>query len=238
MTNIELANLEQGSIEWKQARAGIFTASRAADGTAAKKQTKAQIAQGIFEETAERSKYRTELICEILTGQPYPHFVSQDMMWGSANEPFARAAYELQQDVLVETCGLIMHPDIPRFGASCDGLIGKDGILEVKCPTTRTHLEWLMAGVVPTEHVPQMLAQMACTGRQWVDFVSFDPRLPAHLQLFGRRFRRDEKLIDTLENEVVHFTKELDEVLAALPQGPAQPIATLLEMPRVDELEF
>jgi hypothetical protein len=83
-----------------------------------------------------------------------------------------------------------------------------------------------------------MLAEMACTGRQWCDLVSFDPRLPPHLQLFIRRFPRNETFIEALETEVQHFNYELDETLAALPQGPPQPIAAILEMPRVDEVEF
>ena len=229
--------LEQGSAEWLQHRVGKVTASRCADVIATKKQTKAQAAQGILEEMADRRNYRTELICEILTGQPYPRYVSQEMMWGQTQESFARAAYELQRDVLVETVGCIDHPKIQRFTCSVDGLVGDQGLIEIKAPATATHIAWMMAGVVPAEHVPQMLAQMSCTGRQWVDFCSYDPRLPAHLALFTKRLLREEKFVISLESEVQHFNYELDEVLAALPQGP-QAIATILEMPRRDELEF
>jgi YqaJ-like viral recombinase domain len=227
MTALELSHLEQGSELWKQARVGLVTASRCADVIAMTKKG----------EGADRRNYRTELICEILTGQPYPRYVSQDMMWGRDQEPFARAAYELQNDVLVETCGFVLHPRVARFGASPDGLVEDDGMIQIKCPNTSTHLGWMLGGVVPSEHMAQMLAEMACTGRAWADFVSFDCRLPAHLQLFVKRFQRDDKFIAALESEVQHFNYELDEVLAALPQQP-QPIAVILEMPRADELEF
>lgn len=227
MTALELSNLEQGSELWKQARCGIPTASRCGD----------MIAMTKKGESADRRNYRTELIVEILTGVPYPRYVSHEMQWGIDQEPFARAAYEMQRDVLVETCGFVLHPGIARFGASPDGLVGNDGVIQIKCPNTSTHLSWMLAGVIPLEHQPQMLAEMACTGRAWCDFVSFDPRLPAHLQLFVRRFERDENLISTLESEVVHFNAEIDGVLAALPQQP-QGIVLAMELTDPDELQF
>lgn len=228
MTAADLANCEQGSELWLEARCGLVTASRCGDATAMTRKG---------DEKAERRNYRAELICEILTGQPYPRYVSQEMQWGIDQEPFARAAYELQRDVLVETCGFVLHPDIPRFGASPDGLVGDHGLIQIKCPNTSTHLTWILAGTIPVEHMPQMLAEMACTGRAWCDFVSYDCRLPAHLQLFVRRFARDEKLIATLEAEVVHFNAEIEGVLAALPQ---QPQGVVLSMDQVDpdELQF
>jgi hypothetical protein len=232
MTALELANLEQGSELWLQARVGLVTASRAADVIACYKSGPKK-----GQETAARRDYRCELICEILTGQPYPQYVSHEMQWGRDQETFARAAYELQLDVLVETCGFVLHPRVARFGASPDGLVGDDGLIQIKCPNTSTHLGWMLAGVVPVEHAPQMLAEMSCTGRAWCDFVSFDPRLPEHLQLFVRRFARDEQFIATLEAEVVHFNAEIEDVLRVLPQAP-QPIATLLEMPCPDEVQF
>jgi hypothetical protein len=143
----------------------------------------------------------------------------------------------MQRDLLVETCGFVLHPDIARFGASPDGLVGEDGLIQIKCPNTTTHLGWMLAGTVPVEHCPQMLAELACTGRAWCDFVSFDPRLPAYLQLFVRRFERDEKLIAALETEVVHFNAEIEGVLAALPQQP-QGIVLVMDHVDPDELQF
>jgi hypothetical protein len=226
MTPLELLNCEQGSALWQQARCGIVTASRCGDVIAMTKKG----------ESAARRNYRTELICEILTGQPYPQYVSQEMQWGRDQEPFARAAYEMQRDLLVETCGFVLHPDIARFGASPDGLVGDDGLLQIKCPNTTTHLTWMLGGTVPVDHAPQMLAEMSCTGRAWCDFVSFDPRLPSHLQLFVRRFDRKDSLIASLESEVVHFNAEIAGMLRALPQ--AQPPAIVLVMDHVDPEEL
>jgi YqaJ-like viral recombinase domain len=227
MTALDVARCEQGSELWLQARCGIVTASRCADVIATTKKG----------EGAARRDYRSELMVEILTGQPYPRYVSQEMQWGIDQEPFARAAYELQRDLLVETCGFILHQDIARFGASPDGLVGDDGLIQIKCPTTRTHLGWMLAGKVPVEHCWQMMGEMSCTGRAWCDFVSFDPRLPQHLQLFVRRFERNDSLIEQLETEVVHFNGEIEEVLAALPQKP-QGIVLAMDHCDPEEIQF
>jgi putative phage-type endonuclease len=217
-----------GSREWLQARCGLVTASRCAHVTAMKKDKT---------EKAERADYRSELISEILTGNPYPHFVSKEMKWGLDQEPFARAAYEMQRDVLVATGGFFRHPSVDRFGASPDGLVGDDGLIQIKCPSTTTHIEWLLSGTVPVEHMPQMLGEMACTLRTWCDFVSYDPRLPEHLQLYVKRFHRDERFVALLEKEVQHFNREIDEQLAALPQKP-QMIAEVLSWPIQDEVQL
>jgi len=230
-------DVEQGSQMWAELRCGLVTASRASDVIATKKQTKKQLELGIREEMADRRIYRSELICEILTRVPYAHYVSQEMQWGLDQEQFARAAYELAHDVLVETVGFILHPTVPRFGASPDGLVGDDGMIQIKCPTTMTHLSWLAQGTIPVEHVAQMLAELSCSGRKWIDFVSYDPRLPEHLQLFVRRYHRDEKLIAVLEAEVVHFNSEIDDTIAALPQKP-QGIVESLDQVNDDEAEF
>lgn len=228
MTNLELARLEQGSELWKQQRVGLVTASRCGD-------VIARLKRG--DEAAARAAYRSELIVEMLTGKPYRHYVSEEMQWGIDQEPYARAAYELSCDAMVETCGFILHPDIARFGASPDGLVDEDGLIQIKCPNTTTHLNWMLGGVVPLEHCPQMLAEMSCTGRQWCDFVSFDPRLPQHLQLFVRRFTRDDRLIAILETEVVNFNSQIEGVLGALPQK-SQPIADVLDWPNAEEIQF
>lgn len=228
MTALELFQLEQGSPLWIQARVGLVTASRCGDVIATTKKG----------ESADRRNYRTELICERLTGIPYPQFVSREMQWGRDQEAFARAAYEMQRDVLVETCGFVLHPGVAQFGASPDGLVGNDGMIQVKCPNTSTHLGWMMAGVIPVEHVPQMLGELSCCPeREWSDFVSYDPRLPAHLQLFVRRFAHDQKLIATLESEVVHFNAEIEQVLASLPQQP-QGVVLSMDHTDPDELQF
>jgi hypothetical protein len=228
MTPIELLNIEQGSDEWVQARVGLVTASRCGDVIDMTKKG---------DESAHRRDYRSELICEILTGQPYPRLITREMQWGIDQEPFARAAYEMQRDVLVETRGFVVHPDIARFGASPDGLVGDDGLIQIKCPNTSTHLRWMLAGTIPVEHMPQMLAELACTGREWCDFVSYDPRLPAHLQLFVRRYQRDDAMIAALETEVVNFNAQIEQVLSALPQAP-QGVVLSMDQVAADEVVF
>ncbi len=228
MTREALALIEQGSPEWKQARCGIVTASRCVDATAMTKKG---------EEKSERKHYRGEIISEILTGQPYPQFVSKEMLWGRDQEQFARAAYEIERNVLVETAGFVLHPDIARFGCSPDGLVGEYGMIQIKCPNTTTHLEWLIANKVPVEHMPQMLAEMSCTGRDWCDFVSFDPRLPQRLQLFIHRFERNQQFIEILEGEVIHFNAEIANVMAQLPGGPQLVVETLDQADR-DERDW
>jgi hypothetical protein len=159
------------------------------------------------------------------------------MKWGILQEPSARVAYELQHDLLVEMCGFILHPGVDRFGASPDGLVGEDGLIQIKCPNTSTHLAWMLSGSIPVEHMPQMLGEMSCTQRAWCDFVSYDPRLPEHLQLYVRRFARDPKLIAILEREVEHFNRQLDELLAALPQKP-QGVVLCMDQVAEDEVQF
>jgi len=219
-----ILDVEQGTDRWAQARCGRITASRAADVIAMTKKG----------EGAGRRDYRTEILVERLTGVPVPQFVSKEMLWGLQQEPFARAAYEMHAAVFVDQVGFVISPDYDFFGCSPDGYIGDDGMLQIKCPNTTTHLGWLMGGVIPAEHVPQMVAEMAVTGRKWVDFVSFDPRLPEHLQLFVKRYHRNEKHIDGMITEVVHFHRECESVLKALPPGP-QVVTQVLDWPKEEE---
>lgn len=198
----------QGSPEWLAVRCGRVTGSRVADVMAKLKRKDG--------ESAARYGYKIEIVVEILTGRAATHFMSDAMLWGVENEPFARAAYELKTDATVDDIGFAIHPDNKRFGASPDGIIGDDGLLECKCPNTSTHLEYIIAGEVPEQYKPQMLAEMACTGRKWVDFVSFDPRLPERLQLFIRRFERDDAMIYAMDLEITQFLSEVDEMLGKL----------------------
>lgn len=230
MTSPLLIDCVHGSREWKEARRGLVTASRCADVLAVLKKGG---------EGAPRKNYRMELASEILTGQVIPHHVTPEMQWGLDQEPFARAAYEIKRNMLVETCGFFVHATVARFGASPDGLVGSQGLTQFKCPTTTTHLAWMLGGVIPLEHAPQMLAELSCTQREWNDFVSFDPRLPEHLQLFICRMERRsyEPFIAQLETEVTHFNSELDNMLAALPQKP-QGIVLAMEHVDPNELIF
>jgi putative phage-type endonuclease len=198
--------IEQGTPEWFAQRCGKVTASRVAD-IIAKTKTGA---------AASRGNYMAQLVAERLTGQPAESFKSAAMQFGADTEPMARMAYETQIGMLVDEVAMIPHPTIEMSGASPDGLVGHDGLVEIKCPNTSTHIETLLDEKVPGKYVTQMMWQMACTGRAWCDFVSFDPRMPEDMQLFIKRVPRDNEMIASLEAEVVKFLGELDELLAKL----------------------
>lgn len=198
--------IEQGTPEWFAQRCGKVTASRVAD-IIAKTKTGA---------AASRGNYMAQLVAERLTGQPAESFKSAAMQFGTDTEPMARMAYETQIGMLVDEVAMIPHPTIEMSGASPDGLVGHEGLVEIKCPNTSTHIETLLDEKVPSKYVTQMMWQMACTGRSWCDFVSFDPRMPEDMQLFIKRVPRDKEMIASLEAEVVKFLEELDELLAKL----------------------
>jgi putative phage-type endonuclease len=190
---------EQGSDAWKLERLGKATASRVADLIA-----KTKTGWG-----ASRANYAAQLIAERLTGVPQETYSNAAMQWGTATEPEAVAAYEFYRDVMVERVGFVPHPRIDMAGCSPDGLVGNDGLVECKCPLTKTHIETLLSGKVPPDYTPQIQFQMACTGRAWCDFVSFDPRMPEEMRLFIGRVERDDKYIAELEQMVGDFLAEV-----------------------------
>lgn len=204
--------IAQGSPEWFAIRCGKVTASRVADVIA-----KTKTGYG-----ASRANYAAELIAERLTQTTAPSFTNAAMQWGTDQEPHARAAYCFQHDLDVEEIAFIDHPEIAMSGASPDGLVGLEGLVEIKCPNTATHLDTLLSETVPTKYVTQMQWQMACTGRAWCDFASFDPRLPPSMQLFVKRVERDASLILDLETEVSAFLAEIDAKVAALTERYAR----------------
>ena len=197
--------VSQGTNDWHKLRLGKVTASRVTD----------VLSNGKSGESASRKNYRIELVAQRLTGQPAESFTNAAMEWGTATEPLARIAYELHTGSDVRQVAFIDHPTIEWFGCSPDGIVG-DGLIEIKCPNTTTHLEWMDDEKAPTKHIPQMMAQMACTGAQWCDFVSFDPRLPEDLQLFVVRVQRDQEYIDSMEREVVKFLEEVKATIDKL----------------------
>jgi len=196
----------QGSPEWHAARLGKITASRVVDVMA---RTKAGWG-------ASRANYAAELIAERLTSNSAPSFTNDAMRWGTDQEPYAREAYARRFGVDVYEIGFVDHPEVAMSGASPDGLIGTDGLCEIKCPNTATHLDTLLSGSVPGKYQTQMQWQMACTGREWCDFASFDPRLPLNMQLFVQRVPRDVGLILELETEVSAFHDEIEAKLSDL----------------------
>jgi putative phage-type endonuclease len=198
--------MDQGTEEWFTIRIGKVTASRVAD----------VIAKTKTGYSASRDNYMAQLVCERLTGQKGESFTNAAMQHGTETEPLARAAYEALKDVLVDEVGFVPHPTIEMAGASPDGLVGDDGLIEIKCPNTATHIDTLLSQTVPGKYNTQMQFQMACTGRQYCDFVSFDNRLPEELQLFVMRVPRDEVFIRLIEAEIVQFLAELDDKINKL----------------------
>ena len=198
--------MEQQSTEWFTARLGKVTASRVAD----------VIAKTKTGYSASRDNYMAQLICERLTGQKGESFTNAAMEHGTLTEPLARSAYENARSLLVKEVGFINHPRIEMSGASPDGLVGDDGLVEIKCPNTATHIDTLLSQKVPTKYITQMQWQMLCCQRKWCDFVSFDNRLPEHLQLFVQEVEFDPEYAAMLEKEVVLFLTELDNKVAKL----------------------
>ena len=194
--------IEQGSVEWHLQRLGKVTASRVAD----------VLSKGKSGESASRKNYRTELVVQRLTGVPGESFTNAAMEWGTQTEPLARIAYEAEMGVFVDQVAFVQHPTIANFGFSPDGLIGDVGLLEIKCGNTSTHIDWMLSEKAPSKYIPQMQCQMACTGRKWVDFCSFDPRIDNDLQVFIVRVERDDEYIENMEKEVKIFLDEVDEM--------------------------
>lgn len=203
---------EQRTPEWFAERLGKITASRIADVVGKTK-------SGSY--GAARKNYMAELLCQRLTGQQEEKFTSAAMQHGTDTEPAARAMYMLETGEDVTETGFIPHPSIAMSGASPDGLVGEDGLIEIKCPNTATHLEFLQSRKPKHEYLLQMQWQMACTGRQWCDFVSYDDRLPEKMAYRCIRIPRDDKLIAELEEEAIKFLTELDKTVRQLEEQAA-----------------
>lgn len=197
--------MDQRSPEWFAARCGKVTASRMAD-------VVAKTAKGYG---ASRANYMAELVVERLTGKPTEGFSNAAMQWGTDQEPFARDAYSAKTGELVTEVGFVNHPRIENAGASPDGIVGT-GLVEIKCPNTASHIEYLMSKEPPQKYYYQMQWQMACAMAEFCDWVSYDPRMPQELQLLIVRIYRDEDCIKMLEAEVETFLSELDAKVKAL----------------------
>jgi len=201
-----MTGIIQGSPEWHALRLGKVTASRVAD----------VIAKTKSGYSASRANYMAQLIAERLTGTPAETYTNAAMQHGTETEPEARAAYEFYQGATVEEVAFVAHPKIDQAGCSPDGLVGGDGLVEIKCPNTATHLETLLGQSVPGKYEAQMQFQMSCTGRSWCDFVSYDPRMPENMRIFVKRVIRDDKRIKEIEEEIAGFLLEMAVKLASL----------------------
>ena len=200
---------EQGTPEWHQARLGCLTASRMKDAL----DYTAKGAEG-----AKRKQLKLDLMAETFTGQPTPVFVNGAMKWGTETEPEARIAYSSATGNDVEQVGFCLHDSIPYFGCSPDGLVGDDGMVEIKCPASSTMVQWLIYGVIPEDHIPQLITQCAVAGRKWVDFVAFDPRMAEPYRMFIRRFTPTPEQIEEVEAEARKIARDMKEMYAQIQQ--------------------
>jgi len=203
--------IQQQSGAWVRQRIGWLTGSRMKDVLATLKN--GQPAEA-------RRKYAMELVAERMIDGAIDHFVTSAMQWGIETEAEAASAYEETTGMLLEKCGFYTHPSIEFFGATPDRLLGLDGLVEIKCPTTVTYVNWRAAGVVPAEHHPQMLAQLACTRRRYVDFVAFDPRVrQREHRIFIRRFEPTAEQIAAVEQAAEEFLAEVETLFQQVTQG-------------------
>jgi putative phage-type endonuclease len=201
------ADVEQGSPEWFAIRRGKVTASKIIDVMAKGKGSA---------ESAGIRNYRAQLVVERITDTVEESYCNAAMQRGTELEPMARECYEFLKSVSVEQVAFVDHPSIALSGASPDGCISDDGLLEIKCPTTATHIEYLLGGKPPAQYIPQMQWQLACTGRKYCDFASYDPRLSEDLQLFVVRLHRDDALIASMEAAVIAFQESVEQMISDL----------------------
>lgn len=202
---------EQGSPEWFEARIGRVTASRISDVLAKGKGGN---------EAVTRKDYKFEIVSEILTGKPSPPIPQNDAMrWGTEQEPFARAEYEIRSGLIVDTVGIVLHPRFPaRAAASPDGIVSSNNqkLIEIKCPKTSTHISYLESGKIPTQYENQMMWQMICTEFKLCDFVSYDPRLDPNISMMIIPLNFDQQRADEIESEVIRFIMEIDDIVNKL----------------------
>lgn len=199
--------IPQGSPEWIAVRLGKLTASNMADAMAKTKTG----------EAASRTNLITQLAVERITGVREAPYISPAMRWGMETEGLAKFAYSARTLQFVDDAGFIPHPRIQNFGASPDGFVGEDGLIEIKCPNSATHVGYLLNGNVPGNYRLQILVQLACCPeRQWCDFVSFDPRMPAGADISIVRVLRNEDAIREVETEAIKFLSEVDRLESLL----------------------
>ena len=196
----------QGTEQWLLDRLGHLTASRMVDVMATTKSGP----------SASRKNYLAQLVAERLTGRVAESFTNAAMEWGTSNEPLARAEYEILTGRFVDQDGFIKHPDIEWCGASCDGFTDDGGLIEIKAPNTATHIDYLLGQKPPAKYVPQMLLQLACTGRGWCDFVSYDPRMPEEHRMFLVRFEPKREEILAVEQAAIEFLAEVQATIDRL----------------------
>lgn len=198
--------IEQGSDAWKAMRCGKVTGSRIADIV---RKTRTGV-------SATRQTYLGQLVAERLTNTVRDGFKSPSMKWGNDAEPEARLTYSIMMGETIEQIAFVDHPRVAMSGASPDGLVGERGLVEIKCPDVDTHIGYLLGDAIPADYITQMQWQMACTERDWCDWVSFDPRMPEDMRLEVRRVERDDVMIAELEHQVMKFLAEVEDTIERL----------------------
>jgi len=198
-----IKDIEQGTEAWLALRYGWTTASRFKD-VMAKGQGKT------------RKSYMYQLAAEAVSDMRQESFTNEYMEWGTETEPQARAMYELNTGVSVDQVSFIRLDGVRKIGCSPDGLVGDDGMVEFKCPKTTTQIETYLSGKMPTGHKAQVQGQLWISGRQWTDFVSFDPRINGDASYFSIRIQRDEDYIKEIEAACYLFSDELQEMVKTL----------------------
>lgn len=199
-------DVAQGSDDWHKHRCGSLGASQVHDVLA---KTKSGY-------TAARANTKARMVAERLTGLTQETFKSSAMQWGNDTEPQARSAYEFITGKRVQVVGMFKLANLAGSHASPDGLVDNDGLIEIKCPNTATHIETLKTEKIDPKYITQMQWQMALTDREWCDFVSYDPRMPEDLSLFIKRVPRDPQAIADLMKQVEEFLGEVDADIKAL----------------------
>ena len=212
------SELEQRSHDWLQARCGFPTGSGFKHLMARKKPTAAQAKAGEpGDHTAARETYLWEKVAERISGTPVQHYVNAAMQWGIDQEPVALAAYEAKTGYSVAPMGFVRHATLAT-GCSPDGIVDMEGLLEIKCPNTTTHLQTVLNGM-DSDHMAQLQGGMWLCNLKWADFVSFDPRLPEPYRLYIQRVPRDNEYILRLEAEVIGFLSDIDAIMATLKEN-------------------
>lgn len=201
-----ITNIDQGSEEWHALRYGWITASRFKD-VASNGRSGA--------ESKTRKAYMLHLAAECLTDMRVETFTNEYMEWGTQTEPQARSMYELETGNEVYQVAFIRHGTL-KAGCSPDGLIGDNGMIEIKCPKSTTQIETYLSGKMPSQHKAQVQGQLWVSGREWCDFVSFDPRINGAASYFCARVERDEDYIAELSQKVEAFERELTELIGKL----------------------
>lgn len=206
-----LLDVKQGSPEWIAARIGIPTASHFGR----------ILTPATRKVSAQAKEYMMSLLAEWLIGEPADVAVTGFMDRGTELEPLARAWYANERDVEVKPVGCVLRDD-RLVGASPDGLVGEDGSLEIKCPSAKVHVSYLLEGL-PTTYFAQIQGALWLTGRQWTDLLAYHPELPPVVA----RILRDEDYIAALDAAVSAFVETMLRTRDALLALGCQPSGRL-----------